>query len=167
LPKVKLIVGLIAKEEYLKQAETYLKRHFSSIDFESKVLTFNYTDYYKQEFGSSLSRKFISFANLIKADDLAKIKVFTNKLEKKLSGSGRRKVNIDPGYIDESKLVLATHKDFSHRIYLKNKIFAEVTLSFQDKTFRPWPWTYPDYRTSDYTDIFNQIREIYAKQIRC
>ena len=161
--KVKLIAGLIAKEEHFNEAEARLKRRFSEIDFRSSSIAFNYTDYYKEEFGPALSRKFISFKKLIRADNLAQIKIITNKLEKKLSRCGRRRVNIDPGYIDESKLVLATHKDFSHRIYLKKGIFAEVTLCFQDKSFRPWPWTYPDYRTAEYIDIFNKIRELYIK----
>ena len=164
--KVKLIIGLIAKSEFFPEAEKYLKRKFKHIDFESGILAFNPTDYYKEEFGPSLSRKFLSFDKLVKSGDLAKIKIATNKIEKRLSVSAKRRVNIDPGYIDESKLVLATHKDFSHRIYLGRGIFAEVTLSFEGGSFRPWPWTYPDYRTQDYINIFNKIRGSYAYQIQ-
>ena len=77
-----------------------------------------------------------------------------------------RIINIDPGYLDLSKLILASTKDYKHRIYLTKGIYAEVTLFYQDKTFCPWEWTYPDYKTGEYIEIFNRIRQIYAEQIK-
>jgi hypothetical protein len=165
---VKLIVGFIFREEaILKKAELSLKRNFGKIDFQSETLVFNYTDYYQKELGKNLLRKFISFQKLIDPGALAEIKLTTNKIEEKLGKSGLRRINIDPGYLDLSKLVLATTKDYAHRIYLKKGIYAEATLVFQDKRFQPWPWTYPDYRTNEYTDIFNEIRNIYAQNLSC
>ncbi|MBU3958775.1 MAG: DUF4416 family protein, partial [Candidatus Omnitrophica bacterium] len=97
---------------------------------------------------------------------LAKIKIITNQIEKKLSSAESRRINIDPGYLTLAKLILATTKDYRHRIYLRKGIYAEVTLSYQGKTFCPWEWTFADYKTVEYIDIFNRIRELYAQQIK-
>ena len=164
---VKLIVGFIYKDRsILTKTESILKRHYGPLDFQSKILPFTHTDYYEPEFGSGLKRKFISFKSLILPQKLAAIKVFTNSIEKKFSINSRRLINIDPGYIDLPKLVLASAKDFSHRIYIGQGIHAEVTLSYQGKVFKCHEWTFPDYRTPEYIEIFTKIREIYFKQVR-
>ncbi len=166
-PLVKLISGFIFKEDViLKMAESNLKKLYGKIDYSSPILDFNYTDYYVKEFGINLRRKFISFEKLISPERLSKIKIITNKIEDKLSKDNSRRVNIDPGYLDLAKLVLATTKDYNHRIYLARGIYAEVTLCYQGNTFRPWNWTYRDYQSREYIAIFNQIRAIYLKQIK-
>jgi hypothetical protein len=166
-PPVKLIIGFIFKDGViLKKSIALLKKCFGSIDFESQVLEFTHTDYYEKEFGKNLKRKFISFKRLIQPQDLPKIKIRTNAIEKKLSLASRRTINIDPGYLDLSKLILATTKDYRQRIYLNKGIYAEITLFYQDKSFRTWDWTYPDYKSVEYIAIFNQIRNIYAQQIK-
>lgn len=166
-PPVKLIVGFIFKDQTAQdKALFFLKRHFGRIDFESQTLSFQHTDYYQKEFGTGLKRKFISFKKLILPQDLAKIKNITDKIENKLSLRSLRRVNIDPGYLDLAKLILASTKDYRHRIYLGRGIFAEVTLFFQNHAFKPWEYSYPDYATSEYSAVFNQIREIYAQQIK-
>ena len=146
--------------------ERALRLKFGAIDFESEILPFDFTDYYEEEIGTNLKRKFISFKRLVSAESLAEIKLSTNRLEQRLSLHGKRSINIDPGYLTAAKLVLATTKDFSHRILLRKGIFAEVTLFYAKNSFRPFAWTYPDYRTPDYLAIFNHIREIYLKQIK-
>lgn len=162
---VKLITGFIFKNpEFLDRAKLYLTKRFGKTDFESPLLAFNHTRYYGKEFGESLSRQFISFQKLISPDEIFKIKIFTNKTEEKLIGNSMRRINIDPGYLDLCKLVLLTTKDYTQRVYLNKGIYAEVTLFYRGKTFRPWEWTYPDYKTREYIEIFNRIREIYAKQ---
>lgn len=165
---VKLIVGFIFKEEEVfNKAKGFLERLFGKIDFESQTLAFKHTDYYTPEFGSNLKRKFISFRKLALPPRLPKIKISTNRIEAKLSqGAASRLINIDPGYLDLSKLILVSTKDYKHRIYLNEGIYAEVTLFYQKKSFRFWEWTYPDYKTPEYIAIFNQIREIYAQQIK-
>lgn len=166
-PPVKLICGLIFREdEVLNKAMTHLVRRFGKIDYESETLAFIYTDYYAKEFGTDLRRKFISFARLIDPAGLYRVKLFSNNIEERLSRASFRLINIDPGYLDLSKLVLASTKDYSHRIYLNKGIFAEITLSFQDKSFRPLEWTYPDYRTAEYISIFNHLRDVYSGQIK-
>lgn len=164
--RVKLIIGFIfQQEEILENTKAILERRFGRIDFESELLSFTHTDYYETEFGKDLKRKFISFKRLISGHHLARIKIITHKIEERLSKDSRRLINIDPGYLDLGKLILATTKDYKHHIYLNQGIYAEVTLFYQDKTFKPWEWTYPDYKTPDYITIFNKIREIYVKQI--
>lgn len=164
---VKLIVGFIFKEEKLfNKAKAVLERRYGRTDFESAGLKFNHTDYYEKEFGKDLQRKFLSFKRLIQPRMLPEIKIASNRLEERLSTKRLRLINIDPGYVDLAKLVLASTKDFKHRIYLDKCIYAEITLFYQNKTFQPWEWTYPDYRSGEYISVFNRIREIYANQIR-
>ena len=162
---VKLVIGFIFREEsVLDKAKNILRKDFGKIDYESQALAFTHTDYYETEFGKNLERKFISFEKLIQPQNLAKIKITTNAIEKKLSRNEMRLINIDPGYLDMAKLILASTKDYKHRIYLDKGIYAETTLFYQNKSFTGWVWTYPDYKSADYIRIFNQIREIYAKQ---
>ena len=162
----KLIVGFIFRDELtLCKAERLLERKFGKIDFESQVLAFGHTDYYEAEFGKDLLRKFISFKKLAPPQNLSKIKIATNLIERKLS-SGTRRINIDPGYLDMAKLVLATTKDYKHRIYIGRGIYAEVTLRYENKAFKPWEWSYPDYKSDEYIAIFNRIRQIYGQQIK-
>lgn len=162
---VKLIVGMIAgREELFELAQTELSSKFGMIDYKSEILPFVHTDYYEKEMGKELRRKFVSFQEPISPEELSKIKIFTNQLEEKFSLQDNRQINLDPGYLSLSKLVLATTKDYSHRIYLREGIYAEVTLYYQDKTFKPYPWTYPDYKTREYREVFSQIRQIYLEQ---
>jgi hypothetical protein len=162
--RVKLITGLIYKDEAIfVKTKNKLERRFGKIDFESRQIDFNYTDYYEAEMGKDLKRRFISFVKLIPIHDLYRIKLFTNRLESKLSVAKNRTINIDPGYIDSAKLVLASTKDYAHRIYLRKGIFAEITLSYRHNSFSRNEWTYPDYCTKEYIDIFNQIRKLYIR----
>lgn len=167
---VKLIVGMISNDPaLLLKVEAVLQRAFGPIDFRTSLLDFAYTNYYEPEMGGNLKRQFVSFRRLTNPDELPKIKLYTNKLESKFSISKKtpsRRINIDPGYLTEAKLILATTKDHQHRIYLNRGIYAEVTLRFVDKTYLPWEWTYRDYQSKEYIDIFNEIRKIYMQQIR-
>ncbi|MBU4306082.1 MAG: DUF4416 family protein [Candidatus Omnitrophica bacterium] len=161
---VKLVIGLIGKAELFNVAEKLLCRRFGALDFESRIIDFTFTDYYEAKMGSGLKRKFLSFQRKIIPDRLPRIKLYTNALEKKyFSLKGKRFLNIDPGYLTLSKLVLATTKDHQHRLYLGKGIFAEITLRFRDKTFRKWEWTYPDYCTEEYIAIFNHIRNTFLR----
>jgi len=164
---VKLIIAFIFKEEaLLNKARAFLEKQFGEIDFESQILSFNHTTYYAEEFGKHLKRRFVSFKKLISPSKLPEIKIITNKLEKKLSKGLKRTINIDPGYLDLAKLVLASTKDYKHRIYLNKGVYSEVTLFYENKSFRPWDWTYPDYKSNEYIAIFNKIRGIYATWIK-
>ena len=166
---VKLVIGMISREENLfKEVEKELSQKFGSIDFESPLLSFHYTNHYKKEMGANLKRKFVSFAKLINPAKIVEIKLFTNQIEKNFlyPRSNRRRLNLDPGYVTLAKLVLATSKNFQHRIYIREGIYADITLRYRrGKGFVPWEWTYPDYKSKEYLEIFNHLREIYRHQI--
>ncbi|UCH12328.1 MAG: DUF4416 family protein [Candidatus Omnitrophota bacterium] len=163
---VKLITGIITgNENNFDITANVLTKKFGAIDYKSPIYDFNLTNYYQKEMGPELKRQFLSFSKTIAPAKLAKIKLFTNKLEKRYSKNDKRLINVDPGYVTASKLVLATTKDYSHRIYLDRGIFAEVTLYYKNGTFNPWGWTYPDYKTKGYIESFNHIREIYMLQM--
>jgi hypothetical protein len=166
---VKLIIGLIWGSPGENCLETTIKRlqsRFGPIDFRSEVIAFNFTDYYNKEFGNNLKRLFLGFQNLITPDKLASIKLFTNRLEAKFTKEGKRRVNIDPGYLDAARLILASTKDFCHRIYLGKGIYAEITLTFRKGMFCPGELTYPDFRDLRYIKILSQLRNLYLQQTR-
>lgn len=128
-----------------------------------------YTDYYESEMGPEVKKYFAAFEPLMAVEELAELKIKTNALERKFAKNGRRRINIDPGYLTEAKVVLATTKDYSHRLYLGKGIFGDLHLTYSRKTFRPQPWTYPDYRQELALEFFNRLRNIYkedANQIK-
>lgn len=163
----KLIIGMISREPLLfEKIKKILSDKFGKIDMAGPVFNFNQTHYYENEMGADLKRQFLTFEPLVRAERLTKIKLLTNSLEKKFTGTSlKRAINIDPGYLSLSKLVLATTKNYSHRIYAGCGIFEEITLCFKENTFQPLPWTYPDYRSKNYIDLFNDIRKKYYIQI--
>ena len=151
--------------ELFPEIEIVLEKQYGKIDCKGPVFGFNHTDYYQEEMGFNLKKKFISFKDLIDPGKLNSIKLFTNKLEGKYSNKDKRIVNIDSRYIDNSKLVLASTKDYYHRIYVGKGIYAEVTLFFKGRSFQQLSWTYPDYKIDTSIDVFNTIRGIYRKQL--
>ncbi len=164
---VKAIIGVLTAEPaILPTVYKRLTDQFGALDYTSELLPFTSTDYYEIEMGPGIQRQFISFKNLIDAGTLAGKKLWTNQVEQEFAegNTSRRRVNLDVGYICMAKLVLASTKDHAHRIYLKDGIYAEITLRYYRKTFHPWEWTYPDYRSPTYITIFNHIRTIYREQ---
>jgi hypothetical protein len=167
---VNLICGILAaREQWLDAAKDRLEKAFGYVDLESDVWPFDFTDYYESEMGGPLLRRIYSFAELIQPDNLPMVKRTTNRLEKELSAeledSPQRPVNLDPGYVDSSKLVLATTKDHAHRLYLGGGIYAESTLRWFQGDFVPWDWTYPDYRTERYRDFFADVRRLHEEKL--
>jgi hypothetical protein len=164
---VKLVVSLLAGElDLLTRARESLSAAFGAVEFASELLPFDHTDYYTPEFGPDLQRQIITFERLVPPATLPAIKRQTNDLEWSLAEGGRRRINIDPGYLSLNKLVLATTKDHAHRLYLGQGIYGEVTLSYQRGHFRAWPWTYPDYGSERYCLLFEDLRARYRLQLR-
>ncbi len=166
--RVKLIAGMLAPEQKLfGKASELLTRDHGIIDYRSRIMPFGYTRYYEEEMGGGLLRQFVSFKRLISPDSLPAAKLRALEVERMFSSSsGTRRINIDPGYVEGAKLVLSTTKNYDHRICLQGEIFAEVTLHYRGGSFIPWEWTYPDYRTEEYIDIFNYIRKIYIDDVK-
>jgi hypothetical protein len=160
---------LSARAEMFGRAEAAMSERYGGVARASEILPFHFTDYYGPEMGSNLLRKFLAFERLVDPADLAGIKLWTNALEDRFAAEPgcavKRPVNLDPGYVAPSKLVLATTKDHAHRICLGQGIHAEVTLTFLKGAFEPMPWTYPDYRTEPYRRFFEQVRaDLVARQ---
>jgi len=180
--RVKLFVGMLSGElRRFAEAETLLVERYGPVDVSSEVMPFEFTDYYRAEMGPALKRKFVSFERLIQPDEIADIKRTTNEIEDDFARAEKgvrspevrlqtpfsaRPVNLDPGYLHLSKVVLATTKDYAHRIYVGKGIYAEVTLHFQRGRYEPWEWTYPDYRTEAYARFFLEVRERLREQLR-
>jgi len=161
-PVTQIIGMLSGKSELFDLVESELKRLYGPVDLRSLIIDFDYTDYYKPEMGPNLKRKFLSFCEKIDPGKLARIKTQTIELEKIFSKKEKfvpRPINLDPGYISRSKLVLASTKNYSHRIYLSDGIYAEITLVFRKKQFIPLEMTFPDYRSKAYLDFFTRVRE--------
>jgi Domain of unknown function (DUF4416) len=162
---VKLLVGILAPDEgWLARSREALAGVFGKMDASSPVLPFAFTDYYAREMGKDLLRQWVAFEKLVLPEGLAGIKHRTNLLESELAVEGQRRVNLDPGIVNDSRLILATTKDFAHRIYLGSGIYAEVTLIFKDGAFRPQEWTYPDYQSQEALEFILKARERYLTQ---
>ncbi len=165
-PEKLVIPVLISCPEYRQRLLDTLTASFGPIDFISRELNFNYSSYYTEEMGKSIKRIFISIHDLVVPQELAEIKIQTNSIETKFIQGGKRKINLDPGFLSLSRFILATTKDGSHRIPLHSGIYAEITLIFEQKKFRPVEWTYPDYRSQEYLDILKEIRNLYKDQLK-
>jgi hypothetical protein len=146
--------------------ESVLESHFGSIILRSTTMPFVQTTYYEREMGGGITRAYVGFSPLRHMSDLAVTKHTTNLLETQWTTGGRRLVNLDPGYLDHAKVVLATTKDYSHRLYLGGGMYAEVALQYRNKSYQPWEWTYPDYRQQVALDFFNQLRALYKIQLQ-
>jgi len=178
-PPAKLVIAVLANSlDLLALGKEELQSVYGPPDLEGQPFKFTHTDHYQPEMGLDLLKQLLSFQRLIPKDALAEIKLKTNQLEIKLAECKpqqklyKRKVNLDPGYLTGSKFVLATTKNYSHRIYLKAGIFAEVTLRYfrakgqMSAGWEPYPWTYPDYREEHLRRFLQQVRTIYLAQIR-
>lgn len=166
---VKLFVGMLsANPELLDEAGRMLAEDLGPIDVQSPDLPFDFTDYYTPTMGGGLKRRLVSFVDLVEPGHLADVKLHTNRMEQEFTERGptevERPVNLDPGYLSLSKVVLVTTKDYSHRIYLGQGIYAEVTLRYHKGRYEPWEWTYPDYRTEAYQEFFAAMRERLLEQ---
>ena len=166
--KVKLFCAILSRDENVKEkAFIELEKKFGKIDFISEVINFEeFTSYYTPEMGEGIKRFWISFEYLISEADLSEIKVFTNFLEDSLAIDNKRRINIDPGYVSAANVILASTKDYSHRIYIGNGIYAEVTTIYKKEGFIKLPWSYPDYMSKTASDFLMKIRGDLMKRLK-
>jgi Domain of unknown function (DUF4416) len=168
---VLLVVAVFSRHlEVLAWASERLEELYGPISLTSTEYEFLHTAYYEATMGACLRKRFLAFHNLVAADCLPTFKLQTNGLERELARTTRyvepRPLNLDPGLLSLGKFVLATTKDQAHRIYLREGIFAEVTLRFEAGAFEPWPWTYADYRELSVRAFLKEARDFYRRRLK-
>ncbi len=168
---VKLLIGLLSADRaLLAQAAARLEAAYGRIDLESPVFPWETTDYYRAEMGEHLLRRFVTFEQLIMPEDLVRLKLEANELEYAFATppgpASPRRINLDPGYLDTTKLVLASTKAQAHRLSLSQGIYAEVTLLYHHAAYHPFVYTYADYRWPETHAFLKQARRQYLRQIR-
>lgn len=165
-PPVKLFTGLIhGPSSPLDECIRSLGEGIGEIEFTSCAMPFSYTGYYEEEMGMGLKRTLVTYRRLIRREEIVELKIFTNKLEKVFSFGNKRTINIDPGYIAQEHVILATGKGFSHRPYLGRGVYADLTLMYVKDEYRALEWTYPDYGTAEMRELFRELRHKYAVQL--
>lgn len=163
----KLVIGIFtSRKDFFTPLASKLSGLYGRADTVSAWMEFDYTDYYEKEMGAPLYRRMMSFEPLMDQDDLADIKLATNALEQGCAGPGGRQVNIDPGYMALSRFVLATGKDFAHRISVGKGIYGDLTLLYKNGAFATLPWTYPDYADKTMLSYLSSVRNKYVYDLK-
>jgi hypothetical protein len=163
----KLVIGFLMTDRALfEPLVVELSSIYGSPDMISTWMAFDYTAYYESELGSPLYRRLLTFEALIDQQELAAIKLTTNRLEQTYSRNHKRRVNIDPGYLLYERFVLASGKNFCHRIYIGHCIYADLTLIYRKGTYETLPWTYPDYADQPIGSFLEQVRKKYAVDLK-
>ena len=163
---VKFFIAVLFEDHsVLNQVLPQLENEFGPIEWTSEEIDFVQTDYYR-DIGEKLKRVFLVFHDLMDPGYLADRKIFTNTIETSTGNDQKpRKINLDPGYFDGGKIVLATTKNFSHRIYIGKGIYAEATIRWEKGDFRPFEYTYPDYASQEYRPALIHIRNLYRSSL--
>ncbi|OGF59947.1 MAG: hypothetical protein A2Y62_07840 [Candidatus Fischerbacteria bacterium RBG_13_37_8] len=178
-PHDKLICGILYNIDTIHDLGLQkLQSAFGEIDAHLEPhIPFTFTTYYDSQMGGNLIRCFVSFTELVAPSRLAEIKITTNSLEKEINNSFSKEnttaneqqlrlINLDPGLLNPSRLILASAKNYAHRIYLNNGIYAELELLFEKKGAIVLPWTYPDYKTIEYQEFFLTVRKNLLMQLK-
>jgi hypothetical protein len=163
-----LAAAFSAYPDALDWARGWCQQAWGPIVLESPPFHFVETDYYTSTMGKNLTKRFFAFQTLASPAELPARKRQANEAEEQLARSGSypcaRPLNLDPGYLTESKLVLASTKDHAHRLHLGDGIYGEITLRYRRGGWEPWEWTYPDYRRADYHAFFDACRSWLRQQ---
>ncbi len=166
---VKLFVGVLTSlPGIMPEVEKRLSGLLGRVDHRSEPIPFDSTHYYDEEMGIPICRSFFGISGLILPDEIADVKARTNRLEAALAADFTqvaRPANLDPGYLEQSKIVLVSTKNYYHRVYLAQGMYAEVTLHFEDGRWKTLPWTFPDFRNGRYDAFFTNLRNVYRRQL--
>jgi hypothetical protein len=164
---VKLFIGaLYSDAERLQLAIERIVQKLGSIDYKSPEFDFDSSDYYKDEMGWPIRRRFISLHQLINPKDIARIKIITNTIEDELAKGQKRTINLDPGYMDYNKIVLASAKYNGQKIYIDSGIYADPALWYEKGAYQDYPFSFPDFKLHIYDEVFLHIRALYKGQAR-
>jgi len=167
-PAKYFIAILVADLTVLAAVEAELLATLGEIDARGAIAAWQESKFYEAEMGATLWRGFWSLQSLRSPEALATAKLQTQTIEDKFRDpvSGGRRVNLDPGYIDTLKVVLASTKNANQRIYLNSGIYGEATLFYHHGAFQGLAYTYPDYLTPQATEFLNRVRSTYVEQFR-
>lgn len=162
---VKYFCGLIFRcDSAAESAIARLQELIAVVDDRSAVIPFALTDYYREEMGEPLFRQFVSFCGGLSPQQLPEFKLAAMRLEEQLSVGGSRTVNIDPGYLSEVNVIIATAKNQFHRVPLRDGIYAHMEYSLKDGRINLLPWTYPDFKSGAYIAFFTQLLEAFHRE---
>ena len=165
--QVKLVIGFLYHERNMyRKAMEKVQERWGIGDYQSQEYFFDLTDYYETEMGKPIFRSFNSYSALIDPGSLAEIKLATNQIEEEIAESGKRRVNLDPGYIDYDKLVLASAKYNYQKIYLSEGIYADITMFYRKGRYIAADWAFPDFKQGIYENDLLQIRHLYKQQLK-
>ncbi len=168
--KVKYFIAMLSNPHHntedVGKAVTGLQNAFGEIDYKSKWFPFEITNYYENEMGKGLKRMFLSFESLYSPEKLSEAKITTNDIERRGGLDVNRKVNLDCGYMDYYKVVLASVKYGGQKVYLTKGIYADIVLYYRKGLFEPFFWTFPDFKDNRYNQVLLDIRNIYKQQMK-
>ncbi len=160
----KLLASVIYRdEERFAAARDLFAERIGAVERVSDPFPFDFTEYYAREMGTPLVRRFVVAADLAARDALADAKAAAERIEEALAVGGRRTVNVDPGHLTEESFILATGKNYSHRVYLRDGVFADLTLVYRTGAYRALPWTYPDYASEAVRAFLGEVRAAYRE----
>ncbi len=151
----------------MMELKKVFEEELGMVALQSSYFNFSeFTDYYEEEMGEPLWKGFYAFERLKEPEFLLDLKYLCYECERKTATpEGKRTINLDPGYLTLSKVVLATFKDYSHRLYLGRSVYGEVTLFYREGTYQSFPWTYPDYKKEEVIEFFNKVRAFYKEKL--
>ncbi|NLL12134.1 MAG: DUF4416 family protein [Fibrobacter sp.] len=166
LPVKYFVAVLYREEEYLDKARILMENAWGRIDIEGNAHLFDVTEYYKPEMGSPIFRRLCSFEKLQLPTFLVEMKIRCNQMEQQLSIDGKRTVNLDAGYLDHNKVVLASAKEAGQKIYLDRGIYADLAGRYKSGKYQPFEWSFPDFRDGRYDQELLAIRKKCMVQVR-
>lgn len=158
------IVTLHSDRELVAFAISQFKVEWGNTDFESGDFPFEETDYYEEEMGPALQRRFYSFEDPIPPDRIVEAKLHCNVIEEHFMKDGKRQINLDAGYLDTYKVVLASAKYGGQKIYLRDGIYADMTLTMYKGKWESFLWGFPDFKSRKYDEVLCKIRDLYKAQ---
>ncbi len=160
-PAGRLLISVIYRDdEDFHNAVRTIHGRIGRIEYASGPFPFDRTEYYEREMGAPLFRRFLLAAGDVAREELVQAKIAAESIEEDFSVDGKRNVNIDPGLLTDENIVLATGKNYSHRIYLRDGVFADLTLVFEKGEYRALPWTYPDFASPEIRTFLTMLRTL-------
>jgi hypothetical protein len=161
IPLVKLFVAILGAPGVEQHAVVEaLSREFGPLDYQGEPIPFDVTRYYEAEMSADLSRQLVSFTGPHYADSLPWAKLTCMRIEQEFAIAGRRRVNLDAGYLDHNKVVLASTKEAGQKVYLTQGIYADLAARYSQGEYRPFEWSFPDFKDGRYTKDLLNIRRI-------